>query len=245
MKKTLLKIRILIIKKLIDLNEKFFFENKILKFYKKNSSCNLIIDVGANKGQSIDLFLKINPNAIIHAFEPNNDLFELLTKKYKNNKNVFLYAFGISKTNGNKIFHQNIFDYTSSFESVNKNSKEVIKKARILGVKPTDLISKSYQVTTIRLIDFINEKKLVNIDVLKIDTEGHEYECLEGLFYDNEFNKHFIKYIQIEKLNNDMYDSSKDSCRLLEENNFIKFKSFHHGFGNFDDIVFVNKNTKC
>lgn len=245
MTKKILKIRIFFIKKIIDLNEKFYFENKIQKFYKKNSTCNLVIDVGANKGQSIDLFLKINPNAIIHAFEPNDDLFDLLTQKYKNNKNIFLYKFGISKTNGIKVFHQNIFDYTSSFENVNEHSKEVIKKAKILGVKPDELISKSYEVKTIRLIDFINEKKIDNIDVLKIDTEGHEYECLEGLFDNNELNNHFIKYIQIEKLNNDMYESSKDSCKLLEENNFMKFKSFHHGFGNFDDIVFVNKNSKC
>jgi len=245
MKKKILNIRILIIKKLIDLNEKFFFENKIFNFYKKNSLCDIIIDVGANKGQSIDLFLNINPNAIIYAFEPNNDLFELLTKKYKNNKNVFIYKFGVSNITGKKLFHENIFDYTSSFEIINENSKDVIKKAKILGVKPEDLISKTYEVRTIRLTDFIKKQKIENIDVLKIDTEGHEYECLEGLFVDNENNKCNIKYIQIEKLNNDMYDSSKDSINILELNNFVKFKYFHHGFGDFDDIIFLNKNYKC
>ena len=35
----------------------------------------IIFDVGANKGQSIDRFLKINNNSLIHSFEPNIDEF--------------------------------------------------------------------------------------------------------------------------------------------------------------------------
>ena len=35
----------------------------------------IIFDVGANKGQSIERFKKIFPNAEIHSFEPNKDEF--------------------------------------------------------------------------------------------------------------------------------------------------------------------------
>ena len=53
------------------------------KFYRKIlSKCPTIIDVGANKGQSIDFFKKIFPNIKIYAFEPSF-LSKFLKIKYK------------------------------------------------------------------------------------------------------------------------------------------------------------------
>ena len=74
-----MKFRTQIIQKLIHINESIFFYPKLKKFYKKNLTHNQIniIDVGANKGQSIDFFLEINQNASINSFEPNKKLFDL------------------------------------------------------------------------------------------------------------------------------------------------------------------------
>jgi hypothetical protein len=61
-----------------------FFYPKLKRFYKKNlKKTNInILDVGANKGQSIDFFLKVNSNiAKIDAFEPNNKLILFIYKK--------------------------------------------------------------------------------------------------------------------------------------------------------------------
>lgn len=51
--------RIKIIQKLVHINEGIFFYPKLKRFYIKNlRKKNLcILDVGANKGQSIDFFL--------------------------------------------------------------------------------------------------------------------------------------------------------------------------------------------
>ena len=74
---------------------KFFFKLFGLKIYKIHSDIKeltfdeiyirylknpLIIDVGANEGQSIDRFKKIFKNPIIHSFEPNPDEFKKLKK---------------------------------------------------------------------------------------------------------------------------------------------------------------------
>ncbi len=51
-------------------------------FYKENliNEHINILDVGVNKGQSIDFFKKINQNSNIIAFEPNKKLFTLINK---------------------------------------------------------------------------------------------------------------------------------------------------------------------
>ena len=77
-----MSIRTKIIQKLIHFNEPFFFYPTLKKFYKKvlhDKELN-ILDVGANKGQSIDFFLNINDKAKIDAFEPNKKLFHYLGK---------------------------------------------------------------------------------------------------------------------------------------------------------------------
>lgn len=239
MKLFFVNLRVFLVKKYIDINEHVFFERKLKKFYKNNSENKIILDVGANKGQSIDFFLKINSEAIIHAFEPNQELYEKLVKKYKNFDNVFIHHIGISNKTGTQIFHQNILDYTSSFEEININSTETKRKSKILGVQPNQLIKMKYEVKTITLKDFIEEQKLTKIDILKIDTEGHEYACLAGLFDLKPLNC-YIDFIQIEKLNNDMYKTN-NTHQILKDNNFDTEIEIHHGFGNFDDVIYKNK----
>jgi len=71
---------------LIDLHNK----SKIIKFFKnafKNKVIN-ILDIGAHKGETIDLFNKNLNVSKIYSFEPNINLFKILKtkKKYNNNK---------------------------------------------------------------------------------------------------------------------------------------------------------------
>ncbi|HET6244979.1 MAG: FkbM family methyltransferase [Bacteroidetes bacterium] len=238
-------VRIGLIKILIDLNEKLFFERLMRDFYKKSEKINIVIDVGANKGQSIDFFLTINPECKIYAIEPNPELFSLLVKKYSGNANIKIFNFGISDKVGDKLFFENVLDYTSSFEELNMNSEYLKKKAKILGVDKDAIITKSYSVNVTTLSEFIkmcgfNE----NIDVLKIDTEGHEYYCLEGLFLDKSEAK--IKYIQLENHNDDMYFNRikfSQINELLNKNYFFECKKIKHGYGDFDEVIFSCKTS--
>ena len=58
------------------------FDEIYKKIFSKNKKI-LIFDVGANKGQSIERFINIFPNCIVHAFEPIRVEFEFLKKKLK------------------------------------------------------------------------------------------------------------------------------------------------------------------
>ena len=94
-----------------------------------------------------------------------------------------------------------------------------------------------------KLSDIIIDENIKHIDLLKIDTEGHEYNCFLGLF-DNGF-KPPIRYIQIESHQDDMYkNKSKDSLipKLLNDNGFIEINRIKHGFGDFYEIIYRNTN---
>ncbi len=240
-----MKLRTKIIQSLIHINEAIFFYPKLKKFYKdnlKNVSVS-ILDVGANKGQSIDFFLGINPNAKITAFEPNKKLFQLLEEKYKNNGNIILNNLGVSNTNGELEFNENILDETSTFESLNLDSKYLEKKAKVLGVTKESIIVDKYKVAVITLSEFLKSNESSSFDVLKIDVEGHELPVLEGLFSNG--NQFKIRLIQLESHNDDMYLSNskhKDIDQLLNKNGYFEIAKIKHGFGDFAEIIYENKD---
>jgi tRNA G46 methylase TrmB len=99
-----------VIQKLIHINEKLVFYPKLKRFYSpyfKDKQVS-IIDVGSNKGQSIDFFTGINKAAVIFGFEPNRKLYNKLTEKYSINNNINLINKGISSMEGFLEFHENI-----------------------------------------------------------------------------------------------------------------------------------------
>ena len=73
------------------LRNKKFDEISTKKFYneiisKKNP---VIFDIGANKGQTIEFFLKIFKNPKIYAFEPSRDVYKILEQNYITSKNWY------------------------------------------------------------------------------------------------------------------------------------------------------------
>lgn len=238
-------LRVQLIKLTINTIERFTFEKKLRKYYKAvmGSQINVIIDVGSNKGQTIDFFIRINPNCTIYGFEPNPSLFSYLEKKYKGRSNIRLFNMGVSSQNGELIFNENVLNHTSSFENLNKDSAFLKKKARILGVSVDKIIKRSYPVKTITLAEFIQNNITTDVDILKIDTEGHEYSCLVGLFKDK-LNVN-IKYLQLESHNDDMYEATSSGSEnipaLLKQNNFELVKKIAHSIGQFDELIYLNK----
>lgn len=240
-----MSIRISLIQKLIDINERMFFYPKLKSFYKNKANNKLlpqnsvtIFDVGANKGQSIDFFCKIYQNPIIHAFEPNPVLYKKLVSKYQTNKNIFIHNLGISDINGQLELNETVTDETSTFEKLNYESNYLQMKASVLGILKEDIIKNKYLVSVIRLDDFIKKMKINKIHILKIDTEGHELKCLKGLFINEGCE---INYIQIESHNDDMYmtdELKKDIPLLLKSRGYCKCTVVKHGFGDIDECIF-------
>ena len=127
------------------------------------------IDVGANNGQTIDVFLTAFESPVIHAFEPSNDLFTDLEKKYERNESVTLVRKGVSAVSGRETFFINRFSTLNSLHRLNNESEQT--QGAIVGDEIIDLIT---------LDQYCSENGIASIDVLKIDVQGHEPEVLEG-----------------------------------------------------------------
>lgn len=245
-----MSIRVQLIQKLIDLNERLIFYPKLKKFYVNQFSNEYlmnrgwpltVLDVGSNKGQSIDFFRSIDPKANVYGFEPNASLFSHLERKYRNKLGVQLFNVGVSSENGELLFQENIMNETSTFEELNYESEYLKKKAKILGVSPSEIFKSKYKVDVIMLKSFLEDRDELDVDVLKIDVEGHEYKCLKGLF-GSEKKKFPIRFIQLENHYDDMLleDNSNKIEKLLLKNNFNKIATIKHGFGDFCELIYEN-----
>ena len=94
----------------------------ILKINIKKSS-PIIIDVGANEGQSIIRFRKKFPNSIIHSFEPNFEAFKLLKRNFDHDSNIIINNKAVGDINENKTFYETKKTTHSSFNKINNKSE--------------------------------------------------------------------------------------------------------------------------
>ena len=116
----------------------------IINFLLKDKKKHVYFDVGANEGQSIERFKKINPQSNIHSFEPHPGLCKKLVQNFSTDKSIKINNLGVADIKNELYF--NIYKYhkISSFVPVDKNSK--FSKSRILSSKSQEF----YQVNPMK-----------------------------------------------------------------------------------------------
>ena len=230
----------IIISTLIDFIDKYYHQkninNKLIDLNLKNA-----IDIGAHKGEFLSSIISINKRIKVHSFEPQLTICKKLKSKFKNYKNIFIYNLAISNENKKKKLNINIKTSTSTFSTYNKNSYwKKFKDFLLTGSKKSSFIGYEI-VNSITLDNFFKKKKIKNIDLLKIDTEGHEAKILEGA---KKVLKKKIKYILIEIHFSKIYNryNKKKIEKILKNNNFILIKKFKFPFLTFEDRIYKKIN---
>ena len=215
-----------------------FFENyihlkRIKGFLSKKVELNdpIIFDVGSHKGKLAKLMYDLYKNAVIYCFEPNKSMNDDL-KKIGNNIKVYNCALG--EKNEKKQILINKIDLTNTLSKINENSLYLKIKNFILAKSKKDNVYETIQV--ISLENFCIEKKIKDIDFLKLDVEGYEYNVLLGA---KNIIKN-VKFVMLEIQKNNMYqDYSKKNIEVfLKENNFILIKTFKFPFMFFEDRIY-------
>tara|TARA_B100000963_G_scaffold319305_1_gene301078 strand:+ start:282 stop:1007 length:726 start_codon:yes stop_codon:yes gene_type:complete len=226
----------------------FFHKRKIFKFLKKKELTNFgfFFDVGAHKGESIISFGKNLSLNYIYSFEASSLSFKTLSKKIKilekKLPKVYIQIENIALGSENRDIKFKHFEESSSstIKQINTKSNYFKKKKKFLFGFNTEDYFKELIITQITLDDYLERKKIKNIDFLKIDTEGYEFEVIKGV----KKNLKKIKIILFEHHYDDMIKKGYkfgDIHSFLEENNFEQIFKSKMPFRKTFEYIYKNK----
>ena len=126
------------------------------------SPVQTVFDVGANTGQTAQHFHDSFPQAAIYAFEPVKDTFETLARNMRSLSRVSCLNHALGSFEREEIIYLQL---SSGWNSLSRNIDQ-------------GLGSELVKVETID--NFCKKSGIETIDVLKIDTEGHDLEVIKG-----------------------------------------------------------------
>lgn len=224
----------------------YFHKMKITSFLKKELKKEIfIVDVGAHHGETISLFIKNFKVKKIISFEPSDQNFKILKnkieKKFKNLMNfIVLEKLAIGSENKDIKIKKHFESSSSTIKEFNLQSKYLSIKNKFLDLDKDNFFEyENVKQTTLH--DYFITKKINHIDLLKIDTEGYEYEVLKGLSsYSSK-----VKYILFEHHYDDMilkgYKFYDINHYLLKANFIMVFKCKMPFRKTFEYIYKLNK----
>lgn len=153
-------------------NKKVMGEEYLFDDILKKLKIKTVFDIGASRGNYSKMVRDHFPKAQIYSFEPHPKTFIELNKKRKKLK-LKTYKLGFSdKERKSKLWG---FSKAEGHENLTLPSiyKDVIRK-----IHKKEAESFKIQLTTID--KFTKSESIERIDLLKVDTEGSEYEILKG-----------------------------------------------------------------
>lgn len=172
-------------------NSNFTGEKNFIKILNKFNP-RLCLDIGANVGNYSKMILE-NTKAKVISFEPNKFSYKILKRIEIGNKKRFK-CFNLAASNKNKNGYLFYGTKTSELASMMKHANK-LKFTNAGNVNKMKI-----KLSTLDSMYKKNKKLFKGLDFIKIDTEGHELEVLQGLknilrdlkpkFLQIEFNTH-------------------------------------------------------
>ncbi len=221
----------------------YFQQKNIIKLINKKFLKPIIVfDVGAHYGETIKLFNKKLNIKKIYSFEASPKNYQILQKnisKYTSKK-IEIYNYGIGRDLSKSYINQTLESSSSTINELNVNSKYLKKKLKILNIKNKNSFHYKVPIKIITLDYFIEKNKIKNIDLLKIDTEGYEFNVLKGL---SKYNQK-IKLVYFEHHYDDMIVKNYkfgDIHQLLKSFGFVMIKKSKMLFRKSFEYVYENQ----
>tara|TARA_B100001121_G_scaffold137160_1_gene120139 strand:- start:6637 stop:7374 length:738 start_codon:yes stop_codon:yes gene_type:complete len=228
----------------------FFHKKKIIHFLRKLgiNDFKTVLDVGAHKGETLELFLKnFNIDRII-SFEASEENYLILkknsiilSKEYSQTK-IIVENIALGSKNKLEKFKQFYESSSSTFSKINENSKYFKKKFRFLNKNENNNFFYEKNLKLVPLSEYLISNNINNIDILKIDTEGFELEVLNGLkedikkvdliFFEHHYDNMILKNYKYCDINN-----------LLKKNNFQKIYKLKMPFRKTFEYIYRNKEN--
>lgn len=147
-------------------------EDKRLRLNYDLSEDSIVFDIGGYEGQwASDIFAKYCCQ--IYIFEPVCEYAENIKERFKKNPKIHVYPFGLAS--------EDRLDEIA----ICQDSSSIFKKGRNKNI-----------VKLINIEKFMHEHNIKNVDLIKINIEGGEYELLEYLISNQNVTR--FKDIQVQ-----------------------------------------------
>jgi FkbM family methyltransferase len=126
----------------------------------------ILVDVGANDGQTALELLRRFPKAAIHCFEPNVEAYAKLRASISGCQKVAINCLALGDIGGTRVFYNNSISDMSSF--------------RQLGATAWGEVIGAQEVTISTLDSYAAVRSIPHVDLLKTDTQGFDLQVLKG-----------------------------------------------------------------
>ena len=151
-------------------------EFEVLKALSPKGRC--AIDVGANRGQSIDAIRLYHPSVNIHSFEPNGAIFTKLKARFRQDENLTICNAGLGDREARMTLHvpyyrSFLYDGLSSFSK--ERAESWLNSQSVWKFKP-ELLRIEAHACHIEVLD----KYALEPFFLKIHVQGFELDVLRG-----------------------------------------------------------------
>ncbi len=133
-------------------------------------------DVGAHVGLMSRAFLGAFPRAQVHAFEPHPNSFACLEQLRSDRLSLHQLALSDAPGEGRFFVHAEVVDPTDATPASMNNSLVERRQFGLIAGQYTRSIT--VQKSTVDLV--CEQEGIEALELLKIDTEGHEREVLAG-----------------------------------------------------------------
>ena len=176
----------------------------------------VIIDIGANVGDTLFRLLNINTRPYYYCIEADNFFFEYLQKNKKSLDVNIQNKIILIKTLVGDQLKGNLSETTTGTKSLIESD---------LGIKSK------------KLDDIIMEYKIKNIKLIKVDVDGFDYNILFSAINELKNNKPdiFFEYMPLDE------SGKKNYLRLIEKLNEIGY-SYWTMLDNYGSVIFENKS---
>jgi len=182
----------------------------------------IIFDVGANLGAMTLQYAKLAPLGKVYSFEPTHCAFSKLKKNLELNPELAKHVVAVQSFVSSKTSEETDIKAYASWKI--KDAVGDIKHGIHGGV-----LKSAKGIGAVSLDDFCEENEIRRLDLIKIDTDGHEFEVLRGA------RKVIAEFRPIIVFEAALY--------LLEEKN-IEFSDYSNFFGSLDYSLFNSSNFK-
>ena len=136
----------------------------------------LFLDIGANVGAFSRLLRERRPDVRGILFEPVRKYHGICAERFADDDMIEVVNIALGDENGERTIYKAPHNY-----GANSLVEEIMHDRRPEAYVRPDTVIEEETIQLRRVTDFLNERGITSVDLVKSDTEGYDYAVLDGI----------------------------------------------------------------